>query len=679
LILPPSDLIRLQYDVVHNDLINDRYPISASFFMCPQSLTSQQAASSSSAAAVPRYRPPRHLDPLAPAPPLSVSSQDDAVLTSTATATDAADSAAQFSAPAVQFTHRPFVNVEGHVYSERVPNPNYSSNDAADAGSKGGAPKSKPRLGSSSPLPYYHQLGAEAHLYLVPASEVAIGHRQRLSALAAAAAGQPAPGTYTAIDGTPLSSYAQASFSTQRGGSVCFRGVVNASAVAAAVNGADAAAATPVSAFFVVPAVLGNTDAEADTLSSQSSPSGSSAKRPGDAFARVSNTTSLSSPASSFSRDAIARSVTQPFTGSGSRARHDVARAGLRLDGDTLIAGLCWSQDTARPPASFSSSPLQSTSLSQSDLSQPETPLTPNSLRQSLQQSLQASSALGAALVENDSVVEGWLGYRGPRFTTIVQAGVVPATGEKDLNVSTVYEAGPLLGVTPDYNSNGGGSGGNGGAGHPAGGSGVVGQGGGRSFQLGYQWRHWGAEHVFSFLHRLVMRRSVYNPLEKSNVVGIHNYLDVGLQIAFDKTQQQLQQQRSVRGGSPVASAGSASNAASLTDSSTSNAGLSAMSLVLAWQANKNVLVKARVRDSDVSLVLGLKAWSVPSSTLALSGRYAFESNKAEVGVRFELENFGKVLHHRQGAEEIARIENKFVGGVEFEKVEERRKREQRM
>jgi hypothetical protein len=562
-----------------------------------------------------------------------------------------------------------FLNVEGHVFSQRVPNPAYTGPET---------PGVKPRLGSGSTLPYYHVPGAEAHLYYVPASDVVSSVQTRLSD-ASAAAGLAPPShavVYSTLEGTPLSSFAQASFSSAHGGSLCFRGAVNGRTLSATNT------PSPVSVFFVLPAVVGHDSSAA--LGSEGSASVSSTG-PGSAaspFVRLANTSSLSQGASApsdapsgsrYGRGSVARAVSQPFTGSGSRARHDVTRVGVRYDGETALAGLCWSQGAGAAPAAPFTAGVSAGEEGSTNSAAPVPAC--NALGRLIRSALDEGSLPG---VLSDSVVESWAGYRGPRFSTVVHGGIAAPTGETDLNISTVYEAGPLLGVQQP--------GAPGSSGHPAGGSGVVGQGGGRSFQLGYEWRHWGAEHVFSFLHRLIMRRKVVNPMERGNVVGIHNYVDVGLQIAFDGAKDLSA--GSINGGG----GGSGSHDVTQSSPRTPRAGglaggaasdaashLSAMSLVTAWQLNSNTLLKARVRDSDAAVVLGLKNWSVPSSTLALSGKYTFASNKVELGLRLEMENFGRVLHHRLGAEEIARVESKFVPSREYERAEQARSQQLRI
>ena len=82
-----------------------------------------------------------------------------------------------------------------------------------------------------------------------------------------------------------------------------------------------------------------------------------------------------------------------------------------------------------------------------------------------------------------------------------------------------------------------------------------------------------------------------------------------------------------------------------------------------AWQANKNALVKARLRDTDLSLALALKAWSDPAFTLAGALTLGFAGRPNTVGLRFETENYG-ALRHLDMPEQADDVDGDVAGGA---------------
>ena len=64
---------------------------------------------------------------------------------------------------------------------------------------------------------------------------------------------------------------------------------------------------------------------------------------------------------------------------------------------------------------------------------------------------------------------------------------------------------------------------------------------------------------------------------------------------------------------------------------------------MLAAQANKNLLVKARVGTDAAVASLAFKAWWQPSFTFALSGGYDLAQRKPRVGFVFNVENYGNI------------------------------------
>ncbi|KAL3162528.1 hypothetical protein ABBQ32_010183 [Trebouxia sp. C0010 RCD-2024] len=135
---------------------------------------------------------------------------------------------------------------------------------------------------------------------------------------------------------------------------------------------------------------------------------------------------------------------------------------------------------------------------------------------------------------------------------------------------------------------------------------------------------------VVSFLHHQPVQRLSHNPLEHQDVVGVTNYLDVGLQVVS-----QLD--------SPEAGNGSDGSGSSLH----SHAQAAELQLAAAWQANKNTLIKGRVGTGGVSAALAFKAWWQPSFWLALSGGFDFRTREPKFGLNFGTENYGNIRYER--------------------------------
>jgi hypothetical protein len=91
--------------------------------------------------------------------------------------------------------------------------------------------------------------------------------------------------------------------------------------------------------------------------------------------------------------------------------------------------------------------------------------------------------------------------------------------------------------------------------------------------------------------------------------VGITNYLDIGFRMASD-----------LAGGRG-----------------------SSMQLGGAWQANKNVLVKARVGLEGAALTAVLKSWWQPSFTLAGAAAYDWAGGGLRIGVTAAVETFKNI------------------------------------
>lgn len=136
------------------------------------------------------------------------------------------------------------------------------------------------------------------------------------------------------------------------------------------------------------------------------------------------------------------------------------------------------------------------------------------------------------------------------------------------------------------------------------------------SYELGLQWNRNGQEMIASYFHHLVVRRKVKNPFERANVVGIHNYLDVGLEMVYKQD-----------GSGPT------------------------VRFASSWQLNKNSLLKFRVQESAVSALYAFKSWWNPSASLSLSAHHSFDHGYTHLGLSFELENLGSVFYQKSDPE----------------------------
>jgi hypothetical protein len=127
------------------------------------------------------------------------------------------------------------------------------------------------------------------------------------------------------------------------------------------------------------------------------------------------------------------------------------------------------------------------------------------------------------------------------------------------------------------------------------------------AYEIGVRLRDGGEELVTSFFNHLTIRRRVWNPLESSSVVGIHNYVTVGMELSMRRTRQP------------------------------------SWRLAGSWQLNKNLLLKSRLSDSAASACVAVKSWHSPSSLLALAAHYDYQSG-LQLGLSAALENVGSVL-----------------------------------
>lgn len=129
-------------------------------------------------------------------------------------------------------------------------------------------------------------------------------------------------------------------------------------------------------------------------------------------------------------------------------------------------------------------------------------------------------------------------------------------------------------------------------------------------------------EAVAAYTHHLTVRRRVFNPVAEANVVGIWNYVDLGVEF-----------RRQLR--PPFATTAK---------------------LGAAWQANKNMLAKACMGSGGASATLAFKSWWDPEVTVSVTGTLDAKNREGSVGVRIGIDSglgspeFDKSKEGRQGA-----------------------------
>ncbi|CAK9867619.1 unnamed protein product [Sphagnum jensenii] len=119
---------------------------------------------------------------------------------------------------------------------------------------------------------------------------------------------------------------------------------------------------------------------------------------------------------------------------------------------------------------------------------------------------------------------------------------------------------------------------------------------------------------IASYYHHLVVQRRVKNPFELNEVVGITNYVDLGFEFEHRKD---------------------------------TGSQLPRLQVAGSWQANKNVLMKAKLGSGSSGLVLILKSWWQPSVTLSLAAVRDHFQGKTKLGFGLRVENFGGVSYER--------------------------------
>jgi len=164
-----------------------------------------------------------------------------------------------------------------------------------------------------------------------------------------------------------------------------------------------------------------------------------------------------------------------------------------------------------------------------------------------------------------------------------------------------------------------------------------------------------GQELKGSYYQHLVVRRKIKNPFEDKHTLFIHNYIDIGLEMAFRKEKIEEQQRQS---SSTTIASGDASSSFSSISSAAASAELRLGGSI---QLNKNSLVKFRFSRSDFSLAAIFKSWFDPSVSVGLNVSYPLGSTGAvgeprtgrnsmlggRLGLNVAIENVGDVLFDR--------------------------------
>ncbi|KAM7255314.1 hypothetical protein ACFE04_020555 [Oxalis oulophora] len=138
------------------------------------------------------------------------------------------------------------------------------------------------------------------------------------------------------------------------------------------------------------------------------------------------------------------------------------------------------------------------------------------------------------------------------------------------------------------------------------------------SFNVGLELAN-SSQLIASFYQHLVVPRRVLNPLEESRVVGITNYIDVGFEM-----------QKRVDGVR-----------------STNNFHDATFQVAASWQANKNLLLKAKLGTHSQTIALAFKSWWNPSVTFNISATNGTDEKTTGCGIGIRFENLQKPRYER--------------------------------
>ncbi|KXZ43071.1 hypothetical protein GPECTOR_104g77 [Gonium pectorale] len=166
---------------------------------------------------------------------------------------------------------------------------------------------------------------------------------------------------------------------------------------------------------------------------------------------------------------------------------------------------------------------------------------------------------------------------------------------------------------------------------------------------------------TFSFFQHVAATRHVVNPFEEDEVVGITNYLDIGLQLTTapaggaagcvpGTAAASLARRSSGGGGGGRKSGGGGAPAAG---GGGSGALPASVNLAAAWQVNKNWLLKARVGSDSAAAAVGVRVWHAVSAYLTACVSLQYATGLPRYGAELVVENFGP-LRYERGADDVA-------------------------
>uniref|UniRef100_A0ACD5TZA4 Uncharacterized protein n=1 Tax=Avena sativa TaxID=4498 RepID=A0ACD5TZA4_AVESA len=134
-----------------------------------------------------------------------------------------------------------------------------------------------------------------------------------------------------------------------------------------------------------------------------------------------------------------------------------------------------------------------------------------------------------------------------------------------------------------------------------------------------------------SFYQHLVVQRRVKNPFEDDQVVGITNYIDLGLELSggIDK------------------------------DKPTEGASNSPFQLAASWQANKNFMLKGKLGPSKSSVALAFKSWWRPSFALSVTAVNDHLKGTTSYGFGIRVDDLRRASYEKADANYVMLTPNK--------------------
>ncbi|MFS8011272.1 hypothetical protein Hanom_Chr14g01307001 [Helianthus anomalus] len=128
------------------------------------------------------------------------------------------------------------------------------------------------------------------------------------------------------------------------------------------------------------------------------------------------------------------------------------------------------------------------------------------------------------------------------------------------------------------------------------------------------------SQFIASFYQHVVVQRRVKNPLEDNEVVGITNYIDFGFEL-----QTRIDDEKTT----------------------SNNIHDSTFRVAASWQANKNILVKAKAGPLGSSFCLAFKSWWKPSFTFSMSAIRDRTVGKTSYGFSVCVDNVREASYQR--------------------------------